>query len=37
MTNLGRRYARIYKGGVATPVETAAPALLAEEAAASSP
>jgi alanine racemase len=37
MTNLGRRYARVYKGGVATPVETPAPALLAEEAAASSP
>jgi len=32
LTNLGPRYARIYKGGVATPVETPAPAPLAEEA-----
>jgi alanine racemase len=37
MTNLGRRYARVYKGGLVTPVETPAPAPLAEEAAASSP
>jgi alanine racemase len=37
MTNLGLRYARVYKGGHATPVETSAPALLAEEAAASAP
>jgi alanine racemase len=36
MTNLGRRYARVYKGGAAAPVETSAPAPLAEEAAASS-
>ena len=36
MTNLGPRYARVYKGGIATPVETPAPAPLAEEAAASS-
>jgi alanine racemase len=36
MTNLGRRYARVHKGGVATPVETSAPAPLSEEAAASS-
>src|ERR1700759_2597925 len=37
LTNLGPRYARVYKGGVATPVETAAPALQSEEADASSP
>src|ERR1700759_1239942 len=37
MTNLGRRFVRIYKGGLATPVETAAPALQSEEADASSP
>jgi alanine racemase len=37
MTNLGSRYARVYKGGAAAPVETAAPALQAEEAEASSP
>ena len=36
MTNLGRRYARVYKGGAVTLVETAAPALQSEEAAASS-
>jgi alanine racemase len=36
MTNLGRRYARVYKGSPATAVETVAPAPLAEEAAASS-
>ncbi len=36
LTNLGPRYARVYKGGLTTPVETAAPAPLAEEAAASS-
>jgi alanine racemase len=32
MTNLGLRYVRVYKGGVAAPVETAAPALQSEEA-----
>jgi alanine racemase len=37
MTNLGRRYARVYKGGVAAPVEISAPVPLAEEAAAPSP
>src|SRR5690348_13903584 len=37
MTNLGRRYARVYKGGLAAPVETPPPAPLAEEAASSSP
>jgi len=37
LTNLGRRYARVYKGGLAAPVETSAPALHSEEAAASSP
>jgi alanine racemase len=37
MTNLGQRYARVYKGGAATPVETTAPALQSEEADASSP
>jgi alanine racemase len=36
LTNLGRRYARAYKGGVTAPVETPAPAPLAEEAEASS-
>jgi alanine racemase len=36
MTNLGHRYARVYKGSLATAVETVAPAPLAEEAAASS-
>ena len=36
LTNLGRRYARVYKGGLTTPVETAAPVPLAEEAEASS-
>jgi alanine racemase len=37
MTNLGQRYARVYKGGAATPVETTAPGLQSEEADASSP
>ena len=37
MTNLGRRYARVYKGGATAPVETVSPALQSEEAAASSP
>jgi alanine racemase len=37
LTNLGRRYARIYKGGAAAPVETPAPTPLSEEADASSP
>jgi alanine racemase len=37
LTNLGRRYARVYKGGLAAPVETAAPALLSEEAEAAPP
>jgi alanine racemase len=36
LTNLGRRYARLYKGGLAAPVEAPAPAPLAEEAASSS-
>jgi alanine racemase len=36
MTNLGSRYARLYKGGVALPIETTAPALQSEEAEASS-
>lgn len=36
LTNLGPRYARVYKGGVSSPAETPAPAPLAEEAAASS-
>ena len=36
MTNLGQRYARVYKGGLATPVETSPSAPLAEEAASSS-
>ena len=30
LTNLGPRYARIYKGGLATPVETPAPVPQAE-------
>jgi len=37
LTNLGPRYARVYKGGAAAPVETSAPALQSEEAEASSP
>src|ERR1700742_1948196 len=37
LTNLGPRYARVYKGGLAAPVETPPPAPLAEEAASSSP
>jgi alanine racemase len=37
MTNLGQRYARVYKGGAATPVEAAVSAPQAEEAEASSP
>ena len=37
LTNLGRRYARVYKGDLATTVETTAPAPLAEEADTSSP
>jgi alanine racemase len=37
LTSLGRRYARIYRGGQATPAETAAPAPVAEEADASAP
>jgi alanine racemase len=36
LTNLGQRYARVYKGGGATAIETPAPAPLAEEAEASS-
>jgi alanine racemase len=36
LTNLGPRYARVYKGGVAAPVETTAPTLQSEEAEASS-
>src|ERR1700744_251590 len=35
MTNLGPRYARVYKGGLAAPVEPPAPGPIAEEAAAS--
>jgi alanine racemase len=37
LTSLGRRFARIYRGGQATPAETAAPAPVAEEADASAP
>jgi alanine racemase len=37
LTNLGPRYARVYQGGVAAPVERAAPVLQSEEAEASSP
>jgi alanine racemase len=37
LTNLGRRYARVHKGGLAAPAETTAAAPQVEEAATSSP